>query len=84
MQQPSQWESLDPRTACACTLGAPPPRTPMAAMALASGRLACGLGGSTRLLQRRLGAARRLSSRQVVQAVSEEAKAKIQERLPGE
>lgn len=50
----------------------------------ASGRLASGLGGSTRLLQRRLGAARRLSSRQVVQAVSEEARAKIQERLPGE
>lgn len=47
-------------------------------------RLASGLGGSTRLLQRRFAAGRRGHSAAVVQAVSEKTRAELQERLPGE
>ncbi len=51
-------------------------------------KLARGLGGSSRLLQqsaaRRLGGARRAATHPVVAALSEETRARIQERLPGE
>lgn len=57
-------------------------------MALAGINLARGLGGSSRLLQqsaaRRLGGHRRAATHQVVAALSEETRARIQERLPGE
>ena len=57
-------------------------------MALAGMKLARGLGGSSRLLQqsaaRRLGGARRAATHPVVAALSEETRARIQERLPGE
>ncbi|KAI7844130.1 hypothetical protein COHA_002266 [Chlorella ohadii] len=55
-------------------------------MALAGMKLARGLGGSSRLLQqsaaRRLGGARRAATHPVVAALSEETRARIQERLP--